>query len=429
MVGLNAVVVERSSGVELRDLVVRGPVGDGTRVTPTGILVEADGSWGCGPSGCRQIALVDDTVKGVADEAVRSPASCASGSLDAFGITVRDRSGALREVVIEGVHVRDARTGASEVVSLNGGVAGFLLRDNTVTDGDNIGIDIEGGYGGSLPARYGLVTGNEVANIDSLTNTMAGARLGRVCVGQESAAGIYDDGARDVAITRNRVFDTNQGISLDAEVPHATSSAILVAGNLVVDLPGTSAGPSSLGHAAGVPLSTMAGHAFDALYVDTYGPGSMVDGVLVLENRLVNRSRFFSPDVGYRAVVVAIGGRSAQVRCVATPLGLGPEGGWWRSRSAGAPRGSSLRGSCRGGACHQDLVLPLDPLEPRERSASSSTSGSDTPVKLAQWRPQSSPVNVIALDMIARRSMRYWMPSGWVTLGWWWTASLWWCPL
>ncbi|MGC8510978.1 MAG: hypothetical protein ACP5PB_08940 [Acidimicrobiales bacterium] len=85
----------------------------------------------------------------------------------------------------------------------------------------------------------------------------------------------------------------SQRISLDVETPGRSTSQLLVTGNTVYDSPGTSLGDPSEGpNPPGVPgHSTVAGHAYDALYLDTYGRDSSMRDVTVTNNVFVNQSQ------------------------------------------------------------------------------------------------------------------------------------------
>lgn len=318
-----AIAVLGSSGVRVMGLDIRDASADSSVVTPVGIDVEvAARRYGSPPSpcirvGCHDIMIVDDAVSAVvnrADRSMRDRRDCANPAVNALGIVVEDygtgRREALSQVVVAANRISDTRTGDSENLVINGDVHRFVLAGNRVTNGDNIGIDIEGWYSHTSQPMLGLVQGNQIADIDATTNAAAGSWQDGRCVGTANAAGIYDDGARELWLRDNRVIDTNQGISLDTENAYRSTSQLWVTGNTVIDTAGTSNSVPSygpwLGSAMGSPVD--AGHAFDALYVDAFGRQSIIDGVFVANNEFVNQSLHFDAGSRAQATVIAVGG-------------------------------------------------------------------------------------------------------------------------
>jgi parallel beta-helix repeat protein len=86
---------------------------------------------------------------------------------------------------------------------------GFTIRDNEVYANRDIGIDVW------LGARHGEVVGNRVHH--------------------NEAAGIYVDGAQDIRIHHNEVFNNRSGIGISSEDPHYTTRTIQVTHNHVHD--------------------------------------------------------------------------------------------------------------------------------------------------------------------------------------------------
>jgi hypothetical protein len=325
-----AVSIVDARGVEVRDVTITGYRTRGTAETPAGIYVEVRGpGFGGTPSACfthgdracGDIFLLDNRIFAVAntaDETATDRVWCDNGNVDAFGIEVesygRGDAGALQHVVIAGNRIADTRTGQSETLAVNGDVTHFLVAGNRVGPGDNIGIDVEGWYNGTSQARYGVVEDNTVADIDTWDNHAYGfwsARRGRCEPLAPNAAGIYDDGAGYLWIRNNVVANTDQGISLDTETPGRWTDHILVSGNTVWDSPGTALGDPSLG--ANPPgfagTSRVAGHAYDAFYVDAFGPGSSIYDVYAYDNVFRNASAYFGGLKPQPSTVVNFGGR------------------------------------------------------------------------------------------------------------------------
>jgi hypothetical protein len=318
-----------SRSVAVRGLVITGYHADGTRATPAGIYVEVRGAgFGGAPSACfthgdgtcGDIYLVGNTIThiaNIADQVATRRAFCNNGNIDAFGIEVesygRGASEALQHVVIAQNSIADTRTGQSETLAVNGDVTDFLVAANRIDQADNIGIDVEGWYNGTAQARYGVVQDNVVANVDTWNNHAYGrwdAARGRCEPLSPNAAGIYDDGASDIWIRDNVVANTDQGISLDTENANRWTDHILVSGNTVWDSAGTRLGDPSIGpNPPGVPgVSSVAGHAYDAFYVDAFGPGSRIFDVYAYGNVFRNASAYFGGLTRQTATVVDFGG-------------------------------------------------------------------------------------------------------------------------
>ncbi|MCB8967688.1 MAG: right-handed parallel beta-helix repeat-containing protein [Ardenticatenaceae bacterium] len=137
---------------------------------------------------------------------------------------------AIHDIRIENNELHDLKLGNSEALVLNGNVTDFIISGNTIHDNDNIGIDLIG-FEGTAPdpaydqTRAGIVSGNEVYNIDTLTNPAYG--------GEQSAAAIYVDGGTDIVIERNRVYQSNFGIEIASEHDGYATSYITVRNNLI----------------------------------------------------------------------------------------------------------------------------------------------------------------------------------------------------
>jgi hypothetical protein len=324
-----AVSIVDSRGVEIRGLTITGYHAWGTTATPAGIYVEvrAKGFGGkpsaCfvhGDHACSGIYLIDNHIsyiRNLADTRDNVKHWCNNGNVDAFGIEVesfgKGIAQSLQHVVIEGNTVDHTRTGQSETVAVNGDVRDFLVAKNHIYNGDNIGIDTEGWYNGTGQSSYGIVRGNIVANIDTLNNHAYGvwdAKTQSCQALQPNAGGIYDDGGAYIWIANNVVANTDQGISLDTETAHRFTDHLLITGNRVWNSPGTSLADPSYGrNPAGIPgRSTVAGHAYDAFYVDAFGPGSRIFDVYAHNNLFQNASLYFGGTVHYQGAVVDFGG-------------------------------------------------------------------------------------------------------------------------
>ncbi len=138
---------------------------------------------------------------------------------------------AMKNVLVEENEIHDCNTGYSENLTINGYVDGFIIRRNKVYNAENIGIDAAGGYAGNpVPernyARNGVITENELFNIDMTTGPI-GAIHGH------GAIAIYVDGARNITVERNRVYDCDRGIGVVSETDAYPTSDCIVRNNIV----------------------------------------------------------------------------------------------------------------------------------------------------------------------------------------------------
>lgn len=339
-----------SRDVEVEGLSISGYHSDGPDFTPSGILVTVR----AGPArravphesacfarsedhACSGIYLIDDRVSDVVNVADETPTrrDCGNSSVGAYGIAIlsygAEASRALQHVVVEGDTVEHTRTGQSETVTVNGDVTDFLLARDRVYDTDNIGMDAIGWEEGTDQARHGVIADNTVADVDTYGNESYGVySKGRCRQQAENAAGIYDDGGSYLWITRNTVEETDQGIEADVETPRRETDHILVTDNRVSDGPGTSLRDPSLGsNPPGVPgRSSVAGHAYDAFYVDAYGAGSIVRDVYAADNYFRNESRHYGATSVQTAPVVDVAGRYRTIMLWDNTV----VGGGWRDR-------------------------------------------------------------------------------------------------
>jgi parallel beta-helix repeat protein len=157
-------------------------------------------------------------------------ASSRASNVNAHGINVLgDTNPGITNILISGNEIYNMKTGWSENLTLNGNVDGFEVSFNSIHDNNNIGIDIAGGYGegpvGFDYARNGIVSGNNVYNINSSTNP--------AYKGVRAAGGIYIDGGQSVTIERNRVDNSDIGIELASEEPGKVTKDIVVRNNFV----------------------------------------------------------------------------------------------------------------------------------------------------------------------------------------------------
>jgi hypothetical protein len=367
---VGGVTIADSRGVEVYGLSISGYTTYGPNYTPAGIYVTVRQSGSVagkgvphespcfvrGDKACGDIYLLDDTVAGITNsadnEAGVTKAMCGNSGVGAYGIAIlshgSDTAHALQHVVVEGDTVDHVRTGQSETLTVNGDVSDFLVAGDKVFDTDNIGIDAIGWEEGSDQARHGLILSNLVANVDTWGNASYGSWNGKSCTEQpENAAGVYVDGASYIWIDHNTVWNSDQGIDLDVETANRYTDHLLVTGNAVVDGRGTTlADPSTGADPAGIPekRSTVAGHDYVALYIDSYGAGSFIEDVYVHDNTFFNESQYYGATSRQVGPVVDLAGNWANVMI-------------WRDTVAGG-----------GGSDALNPLLELD-TQPRSGSA------------------------------------------------------------
>ncbi|MEN9563188.1 MAG: hypothetical protein RIR73_1432 [Chloroflexota bacterium] len=162
---------------------------------------------------------------------------------DAHGIAVHGTFGnvPLRYIYIENNQLYNLKLGSSEALVINGNVSNWQVKNNTIHDVNNIGIDVIG-FEGTAPAndqaRNGLIAYNNVYNITSAGNVVYGS--------ERSAGCIYVDGGTNVIIEYNRVHECNLGIEIASEHAGAATSYVTVRNNFIFN--NTDAGLSMGGY-------------------------------------------------------------------------------------------------------------------------------------------------------------------------------------
>ena len=136
----------------------------------------------------------------------------------------------LRNILVEENEINDCKTGYSENLTINGYVDGFIIRNNRIYNCENIGIDAAGGYAANpVPAynyaRNGVICGNEVFNVENK----------RGPIGGYGAIGIYVDGARNIILERNRVYQCDRGIGMVSETNDFPTTHCIARNNVVYD--------------------------------------------------------------------------------------------------------------------------------------------------------------------------------------------------
>lgn len=113
----------------------------------------------------------------------------------------------INHITIESNNFYNCKTGWAECISATGNVSHVNVRDNSIDNTGNIGIDFSGNYGYCKRAdrdfpRHCTASGNRVKN----------------CVSKYATSyGIYVDGGQDISIKGNEVSGCGGGIEIGAE--------------------------------------------------------------------------------------------------------------------------------------------------------------------------------------------------------------------
>jgi hypothetical protein len=137
----------------------------------------------------------------------------------------------MKNILVEENEIHDCYTGYSENLTINGYVDSFIIRKNKIYNAENIGIDAAGGYSANPNAAYnyarnGLISDNELYNIDMSTGPIGGGQ-------GHGAIGIYVDGARNITVERNKVHECDRGIGIVSENDAYPTSNCIVRNNFV----------------------------------------------------------------------------------------------------------------------------------------------------------------------------------------------------
>lgn len=148
---------------------------------------------------------------------------------NAHGIAVYG-TGVMKDIRVQQNTVENLKLGASEAVVLNGNIDGFDISKNIVRRNDNIGIDVIGYEGVATNKKYdyvrnGSITSNTVSDISSYGNPAYGKNY--------AAGGIYVDGAKNIRIANNRVYQNDIGIEATSEHQRKYAENIRIENNMV----------------------------------------------------------------------------------------------------------------------------------------------------------------------------------------------------
>ena len=193
-------------GFEIRNL--KTSTGD-----PKGIMVEGGSDY---------ITVKNNTVYGI--DYTQLPLNGGGNAILIIGNT----SDPVTNITVTGNTIHDCKTGYGENLTINGYVDGFTITNNTIYNGQNIGIDAAGGYAANANpvlnySRNGIISGNTLYNIESKRGPLGG----------HGAIGIYVDGGRNVVVEKNKVSVTDRGIGAVSETNGFPTDHVTIRNNLV----------------------------------------------------------------------------------------------------------------------------------------------------------------------------------------------------
>ena len=183
---------------------------------PVGIDFEGAGS---------NIEILNNHIHNIA----QTLGSCSAANALAVALYGTQAPTAISNVTFYGNQVDHNTTGCSENVSFDGNVQFFVEANNSVHDGDNIGLD-NIGFEGVSPnsaydqARDGWVFQNTIYNISSTTNPVYHNQVG--------ADAYYCDGCTRIIVERNLIHDSDLS-ELASEHSGHTSSYVIFRNNII----------------------------------------------------------------------------------------------------------------------------------------------------------------------------------------------------
>ncbi len=184
--------------------------------SPVGIDFEGAGS---------NIEILNNHIHNIA----QTLTSCNAANALAIALYGTQAPASISNVTLSGNEIDHNTTGCSENVSFDGNVQYFVEANNSVHDGDNIGLD-NIGFEGVSPnsaydqARDGWVFRNTIYNISSTTNPVYHNQVG--------ADGYYCDGCTRIIVERNLIHDSDLSEMASEHSGHV-SSYVMFRNNII----------------------------------------------------------------------------------------------------------------------------------------------------------------------------------------------------
>jgi hypothetical protein len=154
---------------------------------------------------------------------VQTLGSCNAANALAIALYGTQAPASINNVTLSGNEIDHNTTGCSENVSFDGNVQYWVMANNKVHDGDNIGLD-NIGFEGVSPnsaydqARDGWVFANTIYNISSTTNPVYHNQVG--------ADAYYCDGCTRIIVERNLIHDSDLSEMASEHSGHVSSYVI-----------------------------------------------------------------------------------------------------------------------------------------------------------------------------------------------------------
>ncbi|CAF3890265.1 unnamed protein product [Adineta steineri] len=144
-----------------------------------------------------------------------------SGGAIAISAYNKDKTTSLSQLIVDNCTLHDCEPAWSEALTFSGNIQNLQVTNNRIYNMNNIGIDFAGGWSwvNGLSVTSGLCANNTVWNIHSPVDS--------------SAAGIYVDGASNITIEFNEVYNSDMGIEVGAEVKGHIASNMTVRQNYI----------------------------------------------------------------------------------------------------------------------------------------------------------------------------------------------------
>jgi hypothetical protein len=155
--------------------------------------------------------------------------SCNAANALAVAVYGSQAPASINDVTLYGNEIDHNTTGCSENVSFDGNVQYWVMANNKVHDGDNIGLDNIGFEGVSPNASYdqardGWVFQNTIYNITSTTNPVYHNQVG--------ADAYYCDACTRIIVERNLIHDSDLSEMASEHSGH-TSSYVIFRNNII----------------------------------------------------------------------------------------------------------------------------------------------------------------------------------------------------
>ena len=128
----------------------------------------------------------------------------------------------ITNLIIDGNEIHNTEPATTSAITINGNVKDFEVTNNKVHDVNHTAIEFLGGepWTGGYIAQDGLCKGNTVYRAISAK-------------GGGNAAGIRVDGAKNITIEANRVYNNDVGIEIGAWRRDAVTTEIIIRRNLI----------------------------------------------------------------------------------------------------------------------------------------------------------------------------------------------------